>query len=356
MNEFLISIVIPCFNVEKYVSRCIDSIIAQTIGFENLQVILVDDASTDNTLSILKDYESRYSDNILVITYENNVRQGGARNVGLSYATAPFIGFVDSDDWIEPDMYKALYDKINEADYDIVNCKSNSDSSLSLTHFIFPQDYNNSDIIFESKEGYYWGYPHESQKGLNGSLGGIWTGLYKRELIFDNEVFFPTGLTYEDNYWISILRLFVHRMYIIDIPYYHYFENPNSTIRIKNSNHHFDRLDIEEMILEKYSEYNVIEIYTDQILNNFFTRYYINSMYMFFTRYDNNIDVSVYNRISDTIYSYFPNWQNLVATNETSFNNLLVWWLSKYPNCTQEMLNLLRKEYLNLLGEYNGLD
>lgn len=90
---------------------------------EHMQIILVNDASTDNTLEKLLLWETRYSDNILVITYEQNLRQGGARNIGLNYATGDYIGFVDSDDWIEPDMYEVLVEKMFEGVYDVVNCQ-----------------------------------------------------------------------------------------------------------------------------------------------------------------------------------------------------------------------------------------
>lgn len=109
--------------MEKYIDRCLSSVVQQSIGMEHMQIILVNDASTDNTLEKLLLWETRYSDNILVITYEQNLRQGGARNIGLNYATGDYIGFVDSDDWIEPDMYEVLVEKMFEGVYDVVNCQ-----------------------------------------------------------------------------------------------------------------------------------------------------------------------------------------------------------------------------------------
>lgn len=104
----MVSIIVPCYQVEKYIRRCVDSIINQSIGFENIELILVDDASTDGTLEILRKYEKMYP-GIIVIECEKNGRQGTARNIGLQYATGKYIGFVDADDWIEPDMYEHMY-------------------------------------------------------------------------------------------------------------------------------------------------------------------------------------------------------------------------------------------------------
>lgn len=90
----LISIIIPCYNVEKYIDRCLESVVNQTIGIENLEVLCVNDASTDGTLNKLHSWERRYPNEIAVITYEVNQRQGGARNIGMKYANAEYFGFI----------------------------------------------------------------------------------------------------------------------------------------------------------------------------------------------------------------------------------------------------------------------
>jgi len=351
MSDFLISVIVPCYNVEKYVARCIDSLIAQSIGFENIQLILVNDASTDNTLQVLKKYEAQYPDNIMVITYEQNMRQGAARNIGLEYAMAPYVGYIDSDDWIDPPMYKEMYDIIQSSDYDVVRCKTLRDASFEITHFDIPSHREDQDLTFELCGDYYWGSPDNDHQGVNGTIGGIVTGLYKKELLTEHNIYFPVGITYEDNYWNSLMRFYIRRMYILDIPYYHYYINPDSTITRRNSVHHFDRIEIEEMLFEEYSSRNVFDCFYHQILIDSFTRYYLNSMYMFFSRFDDNLDVAIYNRISSNIYKYFPNWRNDFIEDGTDLTSLLTWWLDKYPQCSQDMLNLLRNEYLKLLGE-----
>ena len=115
-----ISIIIPCYNVEKYIDKCMNSILNQTIGIENLEIILVDDKSTDNTVERLKQYEVAYPEQIMLILCEKNGRQGTARNIGMSYATGEYISFVDSDDWIRKDMYEILMTLIEETNADIV--------------------------------------------------------------------------------------------------------------------------------------------------------------------------------------------------------------------------------------------
>lgn len=101
-----VSIVIPVFNVEKYIGKCLDSLISQTL--HNIEIICVNDCSTDKSLDILRDYEAK-DNRIVVIDLPRNIKQGGARNVGIKKARAPFLGFVDSDDWVSLDMYENLY-------------------------------------------------------------------------------------------------------------------------------------------------------------------------------------------------------------------------------------------------------
>ena len=92
-----VSIVIPVFNVEKYIGKCLDSLISQTL--HNIEIICVNDCSTDKSLDILRDYEAK-DNRIVVIDLPRNIKQGGARNAGIKKARAPFLGFVDSDDWV----------------------------------------------------------------------------------------------------------------------------------------------------------------------------------------------------------------------------------------------------------------
>ena len=119
-----IAIIIPCYNVETYIDRCLNSIVNQTMGVENLQVICVDDASTDGTWQRLQAWEQQYPEDIMLIQCEKNGRQGTARNIALQYVQTDFVGFVDSDDWIEADMYEKMYEKMVQYDCDIVFCRN----------------------------------------------------------------------------------------------------------------------------------------------------------------------------------------------------------------------------------------
>lgn len=105
-----ISVVVPVYNVAKYLQQCIDSLMAQTI-LDKLELIFVNDASPDNCIEILRENEKKHPDKIKVIDSKENLCQGGARNLGMRQARGEYIGFVDSDDFVAPTMYERLYDK-----------------------------------------------------------------------------------------------------------------------------------------------------------------------------------------------------------------------------------------------------
>lgn len=191
--EKKVSIIIPCYNVEKYIERCADSIINQTIGLDRLEVIFVNDASTDSTLEILLEYEKKYENNIIVINCLENGRQGTARNIGLKYATGEYIGFVDSDDWIETDMYELLYEKAEKYECDIVHCRSIRD--YGTTNYKREKDAEDSLIVIENDE-------ERNEFIASAIIGvGVWDKLYKRSIVFDNNICFPEKVTYEDISW-----------------------------------------------------------------------------------------------------------------------------------------------------------
>ncbi len=115
-----VSVIVPAYNAEKTLASCLGNLVHQTLS--DIEIILVNDCSTDNTLSIMMDCESQFSDKIIVVNSDRNLGAGGARNIGLCYASGEYIGFVDSDDIVVPEMYEKLYQKAMEENYDIVDC------------------------------------------------------------------------------------------------------------------------------------------------------------------------------------------------------------------------------------------
>lgn len=260
MNTYLISVIIPCYNVETLLDRCLESIVKQTIGVHNLEIICVDDCSTDNTREVLSRWEERFSDNLMLVFCEENGRQGTARNIGLQYATADWIAFVDSDDWLEPDYLEKLFACVRKNQYDVVTCSYGRDYSDSLTFFEDRSTKKESCALFIDTDEKRKEFLIKQCVGYN-----AWGKLIRKELLLENDIFFPENLTYEDGYWGSLLHFYVSSSYILKEKLYHYYVNEKSTVLTSNSLHHMDVLTVQHMLWKTWEERGFLERFREEL-------------------------------------------------------------------------------------------
>ncbi len=271
----LISIIIPCYNVEKYIDRCFASLLAQTIGFDRLEIILVDDCSTDGTWEKLTAIEAAHPASVMIIHCDENGRQGRARNIGLQYASAPYIGYVDSDDWIEPDMYEKLYDKMTAHDCDIVMCQNWRDNGMPSLP-LAPKQTGAADRLFEIDT------PDKRRTFIAcGSIGyGVWDKLFTRDFLVRNDIFFPEGVAYEDHFFSTLLYFYTRRAYILEERLYHYYINPASTVLSPDASHHFDMLTVDRLMWAECERRGFLAGYRRELEYQFLTLCYLASMKM----------------------------------------------------------------------------
>ncbi len=337
-----ISVIIPCYNVEKYIDRCLESVVAQTIGLDMIEIIVINDASTDNTLKKLYEWERRFPENIMVVTYEENLRQGGARNIGLEYASGQYIGFVDADDWIERDMYRLLYEKMCTMRFDAVKCKYVRE--MCRGHITCDGSSQDVDYAFTPRNGLY--YEEVTECGNCGEYGGLWTGLYKKSLIVEHNICFPERLAYEDNYFCQVLNLYIGSLYVLDKVLYHYFINLDSTTTELNAPHQLDRLTTELMLIDAFKERGAFEAWHDEIERDFIQRFYLNTLYTVFTRFSYIPDILP--RMKKSIIGLFPNYKKnpYIAKLEAPLLELL----DMDPTPQPEELKAVREAYRFMLG------
>lgn len=257
-----ITVIISCYNVEKYIDRCLTSITVQTIGIENLEIILIDDASTDNTWEHLQIWEQKYCDNIILIRQDTNSRQGTARNIGLQYASADWIAFVDADDWLEPDYFEQLYRPALQYACDVVCCSEERDFSDTLTYF------NKKDR--EVEEDWYLVPDTEAVRKeviATRILGGeaAWGKLVRKKFLIDHEIFFPEHLAYEDRIWYTLMHVYASGIYIVGKKLYHYFVNDQSIVLKKNVDHHIDWLTVCLMKWTEFERRGLLEKYRQEL-------------------------------------------------------------------------------------------
>ena len=185
-----VSVIVPVYNVEKYLRQCLDSLVNQTL--KDIEIICINDGSTDDSLKVLQEYASEHL-NVVVIDQEN---QGVsiARNNGINKAQGDYICFVDPDDWVEPDMFKILYEKAVKTGVDIVECDykmvfENSTKIKNRTLFGSLHTWKKFPIAC----GKIFDWKYVKTQVFNGLRCMVWNRLYKRSLIFDNNLTFPDG-------------------------------------------------------------------------------------------------------------------------------------------------------------------
>ena len=300
-----ISIIIPCYNAVNYIDRCMDCLRNQTIGFENLQVILVNDGSTDFTLGKMLFYENMFPEQMVVINCEVNCRQGAARNTGLNYAQADFVAFLDVDDVIAESFYEKLYKKIKEGNYDWVSAKY-IDLSSKLKP-VFKQPLTKQDKEYHCPKEECMIFKDFGSGMCNGKFGKLMSRIFRKSLIIENEIYFPEGLMYEDNFWGAKCDIFSKNVYIIDEVLYCYYNNENSVVSSRNAAYHLDRMKIEEMIVELYKEQGLFDKYHDRIEARFLRLYFCATWFAIFLKMDTIPDVLPVMR--KKIYELFPDYK-----------------------------------------------
>lgn len=229
-----VSIIIPVYNVEKYIRKCLDSVVNQTL--RETEIILVNDGSKDASGVICQEYADRYPN--ISYFYQENAGSAAARNCGLDHAQGEYVGFVDSDDWIEPDMYEKLYEtaKANQ-DTDIVMCRVFEEECPGSREYIFPREgfYNKEQI---KKEIIPYMFPAVTSKGNFRNIR--WSNvirLFKRKLIAENLIRSCEGVSNgEDLGFLAECTLHASTYYYLPEALYHNVVNLGSQSRNYVSN------------------------------------------------------------------------------------------------------------------------
>ena len=253
MSE-LISIIVPVYNVAEYLTRCLDSILAQT--YRNIEIIAVNDGSTDSSGDILDAYSSKYR-NIKVI-HQKNAGVSMARMRGIDESNGVWIGFVDADDYIEPEMYETLYSNAIKHNADISHCG----------HKLIHLD-GNIHYFYNTKKC----YEHSKESGLTELLSGtyvepaLWTKLFRKSL-FENVENFDYSIKFNEDLLLNYLCFKrAQKSVYFDVCPYHYFARETSATRdYFNVNKLFDPIKVRKFILDDAAE-ELKELATKMYLN-----------------------------------------------------------------------------------------
>lgn len=281
-----VSLIIPVYNVEKYISKCLATTVNQTL--DDMELIFVNDGSTDNSEKYIKEYQEIYPNKIVYLEKEN----GGlsdARNYGMRYAKGEYIAFLDSDDYVELDMYELMYNKAKECNFDMVECN------------------------------FYWQYPnkqkvdigeiyHSKKEALEKARVVAWNKLYKREIVNKSEIIFPKGLRYEDVEFFYKILPNLEKIGFIEKPLVYYVQRQNSISNTQNVKTR-EIIEILNNVWNFYKEQGLYDEYKDE-LEYTFARYLLCSSLKRMAKVeDEDLREKLLNEAWEFLNTTFPNWK-----------------------------------------------
>lgn len=272
-----VSVIVPVYNVEKYLKRCLDSLINQTLS--DIDIICINDGSKDSSLQILEQYAQK--DSRIVIYNQENSGLSVARNTGLEHASGEYIGFVDSDDWVDLDFYEKLY-----------NSAKNNNADIAVADFIREHP-NKKPKRLKLKEEKIYTTPEDKFMICKVHREGcVWNKIYRTEFIKSINLKFVPKMYYEDRDFTIRSLYFSKKLVTTPNTYYRYFVNSKSIVN-KRRNYIQDEhyIIVRQQVLQFIKEHNIkvpdglykAEIYRYKLFGKtlFTIKESINSKYIF---------------------------------------------------------------------------
>ena len=305
-----VSIIVPIYNVEGYIEKCLESLVNQTL--QDIEIILVNDGSTDNSALIAKRFLENYPEKIVYLEKEN----GGlsdARNYGIPYAKGEYIAFLDSDDYVEKNMYEEMYNLAKKQNSDMVQCN------------------------------FYWEYPEKDKKKiadlkeykgkkemLEETRVEAWNKLIRREILVENpEIRFPKGLRYEDMEFTYKLIPYIEKVDILNKPFIHYIQRQNSISNTQNEKTK-EIFEVLENVIEFYKQNKLYEEYKDEIEYIYVRTVFCSSLLRIVKIQDENIKTQLLEKTWENVNTRFPNWKkNPILKKNKSLKDLYLKTINK---------------------------
>lgn len=303
-----VSVIVPFYNVEGYIEKCLETLVNQTL--QDIEIILVNDGSKDRSVNIVKKFQSSYPEKIVYLEKEN----GGlsdARNYAIPHAKGEYIAFLDSDDYVEKDMYQKMYELAVKENSDMVECD------------------------------FYWEYPNKTRKdvgeiyhGSNEMIEKIrvvaWNKLIKKEILEDTKIQFPKGYRYEDVEFTYKLIPYIKNVSFLKEACIHYIQREGS---ISNSQNERTKeiFDVLEHVLQYYKEIDIYEKYKTE-LEYIYIRYaFCSSLRRISKIQDETVQEDLLKLTWNNVQEKFPSWkQNSILKTKFNAKNIYMRTINKF--------------------------
>lgn len=302
-----VSIIVPIYNVEGYIEKCLETLVNQTL--KDIQIILVNDGSKDRSIEVVKKFLKEYPEKITYLEKEN----GGlsdARNYAIPHAKGEYIAFLDADDYVEKNMYEEMYKVAQKENSDMVECD------------------------------FYWEYP----KKIKTDVGQIyndkkemlekirvvaWNKLIKREVLEKTGILFPKGYRYEDVEFTYKLVPYLNKVSFVKKPFIHYVQREGSISNVQNERTK-EIFDVLDHVIEYYKKNSIYDEYKD-VLEYVYARYTFCSSFLRILKIkDETTQEKMIEESWKRVNEMFPNWKkNAILKRKRSMKDLYLKTINK---------------------------
>ena len=319
-----VSVIVPVYNVENYLVKCLDSLVHQTL--KDIEIIVVNDGSPDNSQNIIDTYVKKYP-KIIKSYIKENGGQGSARNYGLKHAHGEYIAYVDSDDYIDLDMLSKMYNKAKEDNSDVVICGM---KNISLANKV-TIDNNN--------------FPNDDLKILFGSMG-VCNKIFKKDIITKNNLQFRSKVWYEDIDFLVKILLDNIKISFIDEALYNYVLRKGSTMNNSNIAKNLDIILAFDEMIKYFKEKNIYDKISTKLEFLAIYHIYIASTTRVIMAQDKRKNkIAIINKLRDYMHNNFPNYQNNFYLQYMSLNKKIIYKLINWKgyNIIRLVLKIKKK-------------
>ena len=323
-----VSVIVPVYNVEKYLEKCLDTLVNQTL--EDIEIIVVNDGTPDNSQQIIDKYVSNYPEKVKSYIKENG-GLSSARNFGLRMATGEYISFVDSDDYVELDMMEKLYKKTEEFKYDVV---------CSDVNIIYPDKEVEAKSNIES-DNKKLSLKDKKNIILN-AYPVAWNKIYRREII-SGKLLFEKGIWFEDVLFLYKLAPSINSIAKVDYKLYNYLQREGAITYTFNEKL-YDLNKILKILIDYYKKENIYDEYED-ILEYTYVRYMFAT---FIKRVAKSKDKKMFKKAVkyaiDDVKETFPNYKKNIFLKEKCFKNI---YLRHFNRLVSKIIFYIEKDKMN---------
>ena len=294
-----VSVIVPVYNVEKYVEKCLKSLVNQTL--QEIEIIVVDDGSQDDSKNIIDKYIKKYPDKVKYL-YKENGGLSSARNFGIPYANGEYIAFLDSDDYVEPTMYEEMYKLAKKDNADMVEC----------------------DFIWEypNKQKYDYGVVYNGKKeAIEKARVVAWNKLIKREIIKNEKIEFPLGLRYEDVEFFYKLVPSINKISFMKKYFIHYVQRDNSIANTQNTKTK-DIFKVLNNVIEFYKNKGYYDEYKEELEYTYLRLLLCSSLKRMCKIKDRQERKIALDETWNNINTNFPNWRKNRLLKKKSIKNV----------------------------------